>query len=103
MYFTSAYFCYLDESGGTEPPDQGSNTTPAMTIAGFIVNATQIPTLTKDFLNLKRAFFPSKFAIGPALDHVLVEIKEAASCTWAAATPGTSGAWPICSGGHCWT
>lgn len=48
-----------------------------MVIAGLIIDASQIPalTLTRDFLAFKRRFFPGRFSRGPALDHVLNEIK----------------------------
>lgn len=46
-----------------------------MVIAGLIVDASQIPALTRDFLAFKRRFFPGRFTKGPALDHVLTEIK----------------------------
>lgn len=46
-----------------------------MVIVGLIVNAAIIPALTRDFLALKRRYFPGRFIDGHALDHVLVEIK----------------------------
>ncbi|GAB3651799.1 hypothetical protein GCM10027589_08840 [Actinocorallia lasiicapitis] len=46
-----------------------------MVISGLIIEASQIPALTRDFLALKRRFFPGRFTHGPALDHVLTEIK----------------------------
>ncbi|MCO6005939.1 DUF3800 domain-containing protein [Actinoallomurus purpureus] len=69
------YFCYLDESGGCEPPDQTPNATPAMVILGLIIPARHIPALARDFLALKRRHFPGRFRCGPALDHVLTEVK----------------------------
>ncbi|MEO3782359.1 DUF3800 domain-containing protein [Actinocorallia sp. B10E7] len=69
------YFCYLDESGGCEPPDLGIEATPAMVIGGLIIEASHVPALTRDFLALKRRFFPGRFTRSPALDHVLTEIK----------------------------
>lgn len=69
------YFCYLDESGGCERPDLGPQATPVMVLAGLIVEAVRIPALTRDFLALKRRFFPGRFVRGPALDHVLTEVK----------------------------
>lgn len=73
--FARVYFCYLDESGGCEPPDLGPEATPAMVITGLIIEASQVPALTRDFLAVKRRFFPGRFTQGPALDHVLTEIK----------------------------
>jgi hypothetical protein len=75
VYFYAVFFCYLDESGGCEPPDQGRNVTPVMVILGVIIAAAHIPSLTRDFLALKRRYFPGRFRYGPALDHVLVEVK----------------------------
>ena len=46
-----------------------------MVIVGLIINAAIIPALTRDFLALKRRYFPGRFTNGHALDHVLVEIK----------------------------
>ena len=75
LFLLFVYFCYLDESGGCESPDLGQGATPAMVIAGLIVEASQIPAVTRDFLSIKRRFFPGRFATGPALDHVLTEVK----------------------------
>jgi Protein of unknown function (DUF3800) len=69
------HFCYLDESGSTEAPDDGQSATPVMVILGLIVDADHVPELTRDFLALKRRHFPGLFARGPSLDHVLTEIK----------------------------
>jgi hypothetical protein len=69
------HFCYLDESGGCERPDLGSNATPAMVIVGLIIDASHVPMITRDFLALKRRYFPGRYATGPALDHVLTEVK----------------------------
>ncbi|WP_062346359.1 DUF3800 domain-containing protein [Herbidospora yilanensis] len=68
-------FCYLDEAGGCEPPDLSPAATPAMVILGLVVNAASIPLLTRDFLALKRQYFPNRFDGRRALDHILVEIK----------------------------
>ena len=46
-----------------------------MVILGLIVEAGLIPALTRDFLTLKRRYFPGRFTRGPALDHVLTEVK----------------------------
>ncbi|MPZ26018.1 MAG: hypothetical protein GEV12_06110 [Micromonosporaceae bacterium] len=69
------HFLYLDEAGGTERPDLGRAATPVMAIVGVIVHARLVPPLTRDFLAIKRRFFPSRFDRGPALDHVLTEVK----------------------------
>jgi hypothetical protein len=69
------FFCYLDESGGAEPPDRGRDATPVMVIVGLVVDAAHVPALTRDFLALKRRHFPGLFGSGPALDHIKVEVK----------------------------
>lgn len=69
------YVCYLDESGGCEAPDSGPSATPVMVILGLIVDAASVPTLTRDFLALKRKHFPGRFNTGLALDHILTEVK----------------------------
>jgi hypothetical protein len=71
------HFLYLDESGSTEPPDQGSNATPCMAIVGVIVDAALVPVLTREFLAYKRRHFPHRFERGHALSHVLAEVKGA--------------------------
>lgn len=67
--------CYLDESGGCEPPDQGPSATPVMVILGLIIDASSVPAITRDFLALKRRHFPGRYTSGPALNHVLTEVK----------------------------
>jgi hypothetical protein len=69
------HFCYLDESGGAEPPDASRESTPVMVILGLVVDAARVPALTRDFLALKRQYFPGLFTSGPALDHIKVEVK----------------------------
>ena len=46
-----------------------------MVILGVVVEASAVPALTRDFLALKRMYFPGRYASGRALDHILVEIK----------------------------
>lgn len=46
-----------------------------MAIVGLIADTSVIPALTREFLALKRLHFPGRFSTGPALDHILVEIK----------------------------
>jgi len=69
------HICYIDEAGGFEDPDGSLTATPAMVILGLIVDAARVPALTRDFLALKRRFFPGRFKTGRALDHILVEVK----------------------------
>ncbi|MCQ3812111.1 MAG: DUF3800 domain-containing protein [Acidimicrobiia bacterium] len=67
------FFCYIDESGGFEAPNQGQAATPLMVIAGLIVPSAAIGPLTGDLLALKRQFYPNK--AGKHLDYLLYEIK----------------------------
>jgi Protein of unknown function (DUF3800) len=67
--------CYVDEAGGFEDPDSNPTATPAMVTLGLVVDAAKVPALTRDFLALKRTHFPGRFTRGPALDHMLIEIK----------------------------
>lgn len=69
------HLLYLDESGGTESPDSAQTATPAMILLGIIVDSRTVPHLTREFLSLKRQYFPNRFQRGPALDHILTEIK----------------------------
>jgi hypothetical protein len=46
-----------------------------MVILGLIVDGAAVPALTREFLALKRTFFPGRYAQGHALDHILTEVK----------------------------
>jgi hypothetical protein len=46
-----------------------------MVILGLIVEAGAVPGLTRDFLPLKRRYFPRRFNTGLTLDEVLHELK----------------------------
>ncbi len=71
------YLCYIDEAGCTTPlPGAQTDIQPVLVIVGLIVDAAKVRSLTLDFLNLKRQYFPKKFGNGNhQLDDVLVEIK----------------------------
>jgi hypothetical protein len=69
------HFLYLDESGGVEAPDHSRAASPVMAIVGVIINAGVIHPLTREFLTLKRRLFSPLFTHGPALDHMLIEVK----------------------------
>jgi hypothetical protein len=47
------YYCYIDESGNTEvinaPTD---NVQPTVVMAGIIVEASKLPRLTSDFIEM---------------------------------------------------
>ena len=67
------HFCYIDESGGFEAPNQHRNAAPLMVIAGLIVSAEALAPLTADLLDLKKSFYPNKKQL--YLDYLLDEIK----------------------------
>ncbi|MBO9577369.1 MAG: DUF3800 domain-containing protein [Microbacteriaceae bacterium] len=67
--------CYIDESGGGEPPDQSPSATPVMVIAGVIVDADVIPALTRAFVGLKVRHFGTRMANARSLDQMLIEVK----------------------------
>jgi hypothetical protein len=69
------HICYIDEAGGCEDPASSFSATPVMAIIGLIVDAASVPAMTRDFLALKRRYFPGRFTKGHALDHILVEVK----------------------------
>lgn len=69
------YFSFIDESGGTEAPASNSAATPLMVIAGLIINAAAIPSITTEYLKTKRRYFPQKCHSSRQLDHILVEVK----------------------------
>jgi len=71
----SVHFLYLDESGSAERPDGDPSASPVMAIVGVIVDARLVPVLTREFLALKRQFFPERFGTGRSLSHMLVEVK----------------------------
>ena len=52
------YICYVDESSGSEAPNQARGATPLMTFAGLIIRTDALAPLTADFLDLKRRFLP---------------------------------------------
>jgi hypothetical protein len=71
------YYCYIDESGNTEvinaPTD---NVQPTVVMAGIIVEASKLPRLTSDFIEIKRKYYPNKFLkIKHDLEALLLEIK----------------------------
>jgi hypothetical protein len=71
----NVHILYLDESGSVEAPDHEPSGSPVMAILGVIIDASSIPQLTRDFLALKRRYFPDLFMAGRALSHVLREVK----------------------------
>lgn len=67
------YICYVDESGGFEAPNAYPNATPLMVLAGLIIRADLLGSLTADFIDLKKQYKPTNDI--NLLDHVLIEIK----------------------------
>ncbi|MEX2394270.1 MAG: DUF3800 domain-containing protein [Actinomycetota bacterium] len=68
--------CYVDEAGSGEiiPADQ-SPVAPVFVMLGLIIDAPRIHTLTRQFLELKKRFFPGLVRGGPFLGSVLKEVK----------------------------
>jgi hypothetical protein len=72
------HVCYIDESGGTEAPNKPiPGVTPVQVLVGLILDADHIVPFTRDFLTFKRRHFPKRYTSGPALSHLLKEIKGA--------------------------
>ncbi|HDR9275454.1 TPA: DUF3800 domain-containing protein [Burkholderia vietnamiensis] len=71
------HFCYIDESGDSQAIlNATDNKQPMLVIAGLFIDASAISGLTKDFIDLKRRYYPSLFAsVNHELDVLLVEIK----------------------------
>ena len=69
------YFCYVDESGALEPPDETRNSTPVMVVLGIIIDADHIPQITRDFLDIKRYYLPQLFRGPRSLNDILTEVK----------------------------
>lgn len=67
------HICYLDESGGFEAPNSRPDATPLLALAGLVVPVTRIASLTAEFLDLKRKFFPRLAT--ERLDYMLAEVK----------------------------
>jgi len=71
------HLLYLDESGGVEPPDGHPSATPAMIVLGVMVAADAVWSLTSDFMDFKREYFPTRFPGEPSCDDILNEVKGA--------------------------
>lgn len=70
---------YIDESGCTGAvPHPASSIQPLLVVGAIFVDASDLPELTRAFLNIKERFYPLSASAGkPFLDRVLVEIKGA--------------------------
>jgi hypothetical protein len=75
VYFSPVKLCYIDESGGSEAPDSDPSATPVFAIGALIVDADEVPKLTRDFVSLKCRHFATKMLGGQSLDQILTEVK----------------------------
>jgi hypothetical protein len=71
----SLHLCYVDESGGFEPPGIRPDATPLMVIAGVIFEHSRLESLTADFLDLRCAFYPSAKPKRGGPHRILDEVK----------------------------
>lgn len=71
------YICYVDEAGCATPLPASSRTDiqPLLVIAALIVPQNKVGEMTRQFLNLKRRFFPGHFNSAHYLDDIRDEIK----------------------------
>jgi hypothetical protein len=69
------YFCYIDESGGSEASGSHVSATPLMVIAGLVIEQRRIEQVTRDYLRSKRRYYPRRGAAAPGLHDILQEIK----------------------------
>lgn len=70
------FVCYVDEAGCSAPlPSAKTDIQPILVVAGLIVDHAKLPSLTVEFLKLKRKFYPKKFTSQHLLDDVREEIK----------------------------
>jgi hypothetical protein len=69
--------CYVDEAGCPGPlPAATSNIQPVLVTCGLVFGQPVIPDLTKEFIQLKRRFYPRARAAGShPLDWILLEVK----------------------------
>lgn len=72
------YITYLDESGCTGVlPTATSDIQPVLSILAISVRADRVPSLTTDFVSMKRRFFPASAHPAYPLNSILEEIKGA--------------------------
>lgn len=71
-----SYICYLDEAGCSATlPSKRTDIQPVLVIAGLIVHEDAVADITREFLTLKRRYFPGLFRSRHLLDDVREEIK----------------------------
>ncbi len=73
------YLCYVDEAGCTGAlPSSTSPIQPVFILSGLIVHADHVQNLTRDYLHIKRCFYPGLLAQErDRLDWILPEVKGA--------------------------
>lgn len=71
------YICYVDEAGCATPLPASSRTDiqPLLVIGALLVPQDKVGELTRQFLNLKRRYFPGHFNSAHYLDDIRDEIK----------------------------
>ncbi|MGG1943587.1 DUF3800 domain-containing protein [Trinickia sp. NRRL B-1857] len=70
------YICYIDEAGNSAAlPSGNTDNQPVLVIAGLIVQQDALSDITREFLALKRKYFPGSFTSIHLLDDVREEIK----------------------------
>lgn len=71
------WICYIDEAGNTEPLAHASHSAqPVMVVAGLFVNQQSVLPLTKEFIQIKRNFYPKRLNNLPHdLEGLRVEVK----------------------------
>ncbi|WCM21526.1 DUF3800 domain-containing protein [Paraburkholderia bryophila] len=73
-----SYICYIDEAGCSAAlPCRKTDLQPLLVIAGLVVRQEALPFITREFLALKRKYFPGSFTSPHLLDDVREEIKGA--------------------------
>jgi hypothetical protein len=71
-----AYVCFIDEAGCPGVlPTANSAVQPALVLVGLFVESSCVNSMTAEYLELKRKYFPSKLKSRHLLDDLLVEIK----------------------------
>jgi hypothetical protein len=69
---------YVDDGGDVQTlVASNPNVPPVLVFGGVAINADSLPQLTRDFLGLKRRFFPRKMTSPHLLDDIKVEVKGA--------------------------
>nr|WP_246880883.1 DUF3800 domain-containing protein [Chromobacterium violaceum] len=71
------HLCYIDESGNSETIiNPNDNVQPMLILLGLFVDGTKTFDITKDFIALKKKYFPALFPSGQqSLDALLFELK----------------------------